>query len=112
MPLITFFYNVVITILIIISMDSIDKFVRKNLKYEVNKGKLLKLKDRFLKFIPNNFGIIKSIRLYLRTKRDMKECINKKIKTKNEKVQSARSQTLKPKFNVDQSQAKCFFYKK
>lgn len=86
LKLITFFYNVVITMLVIISMDSVDKFVIKNLKYEVNKGKLLKLKDRFLKFIPNNFGIIKSIRLYLRTKRDMKECINKKIKTKTLKI--------------------------
>ena len=86
LKLVTFFYNVVITMLSMMCMDSIDKFVRKNLKYEINKGSLLKLKDRFLKFIPSNFGIIKSIRLYLRTKREMKESIDNRIKTNTLKI--------------------------
>ena len=82
----TFLYYVITTLITMMCMDSIDKYIRKNLKHEINKGSLNKVKDRFLKFIPNNFSIIKMIRLYFRNKNEMKYCINKKIDNSKLKI--------------------------
>lgn len=83
---IVFFYYVIVTMLTFVCMDSIDKYIRKNNKYEINKGSLDKVKDRFLKFIPNSFSIIKMTRLYLRNKREMKYCIDKKYDNSKLKI--------------------------
>ena len=80
---IKFMYYVLVTLLSMMFMDNLDKFIRKNLKYEIHKGSILKIKDRFLSFLPNNFSIIKIIRHYLRNKRDIKLCLDKSIDTSN-----------------------------
>lgn len=76
-----FMYYVLVTLTSMICMDRLDRYIRKNLKYEINKGTINKIKDRFLRFIPNNFKIIKMIRLYLRNKKDIKFNLDKKINT-------------------------------
>ncbi len=83
---INFIHNVLITLTAFICMDKMDHYVRANSKYEINKGTLNKIKSRFLDFIPNNFSIIKMIRLYKRNKQDMKFNIDKKINKSTIKI--------------------------
>lgn len=83
---VVFLYYVVVTMVTMICMDSMDKYIRKNLKYEINKGSLNKIKDRFLKFIPHNFSIIKVIKLYFRNKKEMKYYIDKKMDNSKLKI--------------------------
>ena len=81
-----FLYYVITTLVTMICMDNIDKYVRKNLKHEINKGSLNRIRDRFLKFIPNNFSFINIIRLYYRNKKEMKFCIDKNIDNSKLKI--------------------------
>lgn len=60
------------TLLMIIFMDKIDKYIRVNMGFEVCDGSFLELRKEYLKSFKDN-GIIKNIYLYFKYKRKFKK---------------------------------------
>ena len=75
-----YLYYLLVTIITIMYMDKIDKFIRENISYEVNRGVLIKIRTKFLKDIDNNFKILKVRKLYKININKMKSLIDKNKK--------------------------------
>lgn len=72
------FYYLINSLLMIIFIDSIEKFIRLNMGFEVNKGDFEKLEKEYFDSFKNN-GIIRNIYLYTKYKKLFKNIeINKK----------------------------------
>ncbi|MBQ7140183.1 MAG: 2-hydroxyacyl-CoA dehydratase [Bacilli bacterium] len=75
-----FAYYLLVALITIIYMDKLDKFIRKNISYEIKNGILLMIKGKFLKDIDNNFSVLKIRKLYRITLNKLKVNINSKQK--------------------------------
>lgn len=69
-----FLYYLVNTLLMIVFMDKIDRYIRLNMGFEVYKGSFDKLRKEYLSSFRNN-GIIKNIYLYFKYKRKFKNIL-------------------------------------
>lgn len=65
-------YYTLLSILMVRFMDNIDKFIRANIGFEVDKGSFLKLKNKMLQDFSNTKGYISLIRSYRRYKHQFK----------------------------------------
>ncbi len=70
-------YYLINTLLMIIFIDKIEKYIRLNMGFEVNKGEFEKLEKEYLNSFENN-GIFKNIRLYNKYKKKFKNIEIKK----------------------------------
>lgn len=71
---ITFFYYILQGILIIIFMDKLDKILRKNIGYELEKGTYEKLeKEMFKEYQSEKLNIIKIIKIYIKYNKKYKK---------------------------------------
>lgn len=61
-------YYLINALLMIVFIDSIEKYIRSNMGFEVNKGEFEKLENEYLDSFKNN-GIIKNIYLYNKYKK-------------------------------------------
>ncbi len=68
----TYYYHVLVTLYNIYNMDLIDRFVRRNVKYELSDGILLNIKKSHYKRILDKYGFINSLKNYYTTKHMMK----------------------------------------
>lgn len=71
------FYYLVNSLLMIIFIDKIEKYIRLNMGFEVNKGEFEKLEKEYFSSFDNN-GIFKNIRLYRKYKKKFKNIEVKK----------------------------------
>lgn len=67
-------YYLINSLFMIIFMDRIEKYIRINMGFEVNKGEFEKLEKEYLGSFKNN-GIIKNIVLYNKYKKKLKEVL-------------------------------------
>ena len=70
-------YYLINTLLMIVFIDKIEKYIRLNMGFEVNKGEFEKLEKEYLNSFDNN-GIFKNIRLYRKYKKKFKNIDIKK----------------------------------
>jgi len=70
-------YYLINSLLMIIFIDNIEKYIRLNMGFELNKGEFEKLEKEYFNSFKNN-GIIKNIRLYNRYKKKFKDIEIKK----------------------------------
>lgn len=70
-------YYLVNSLLMIIFIDSIEKYIRLNMGFEINKGEFEKLEREYFDSFQNN-GIIKNIRLYNKYKKKFRNIEVKK----------------------------------
>ena len=75
--IIKYYYNILITLLNIFNMDNVDKFIRKNSKYELSDNILLNIRKSYHKNILNGYGLIYNIKNYYKTKKLLKDNIFK-----------------------------------
>lgn len=68
-----FFHSIIYTLLFIFYMDEIDKIIRKNIGFEINKGEHQKLLNKMLKEFKQTDSIIKLTKLYKKYKRKLKK---------------------------------------
>lgn len=73
----TCLYYLINSLLMIIFIDKIEKYIRLNMGFEVNKGDFEKLEKEYLDSFKNN-GIIKNIRLYNKYKKKFRDIEIKK----------------------------------
>lgn len=74
---ISYLYYLINSLLMIIFMDNIEKYIRLNMGFEINKGEFEKLEKEYLASFKGN-GIIKNIYLYIKYKKEFKKIqINK-----------------------------------
>lgn len=67
-----FSYWLLVAVVNIIYMDKLDKYIRKNISYEKSKGIFMKIKEKFLKNVDNNYSIFKLRKLYKQSIREIK----------------------------------------
>lgn len=70
-------YYLINSLLMIIFIDNIEKYIRLNMGFETNKGEFEKLEKEYFNCFENN-GIIKNIRLYNKYKKKFKDIEIKK----------------------------------
>ena len=70
-------YYLINTLIMIVFIDKIEKYIRLNMGFEVNKGEFEKLEKEYLNSFDNN-GIFKNIRLYRKYKKKFKNIDIKK----------------------------------
>lgn len=66
--IISYLYNLIVSLLLMIIMDKLDIYYRKYAGLEINKGQFKKVKQEFKDNIPEKLGIIKLIKYYYKYK--------------------------------------------
>ena len=74
-----FSYWLLVAVVNIIYMDKLDKYIRKNISYEKSKGIFMKIKEKFLKNVDNNYSIFKLRKLYKQSITEIKNNLKKAI---------------------------------
>ena len=88
------FYYLFNTLLMIIFIDKIERYIRLNMGFEINKGSFEELEKEYFDSFKNN-GIFKNIYLYFKYKRKFKNIsINKE--TNHFKVASLSRKSTEP----------------
>ena len=80
-PISTFYY-LINSLVMIICMDKIEKYIRLNMGFEIDKGSFEKLEKEYFDSFKNN-GIFKNIYLYFKYKRKFKNISINKINKLN-----------------------------